>query len=287
MDNGSKSLIKRLYGSSKAHTLPGRHGSRLGFTLIELLVVVSIIALLVSILLPALGKAREQARMTICASNLRSVGVAMATYTTDYEDSYPPAVTFIDNRWNFAIPHGIQHLYSQTYLSRYVDAQGSTANRDDEGLVIFQCPSQQTARYDVDYFSQFVLNPFGADPQEAMRQNSSYAFNRNLGRGSTGGAIIPPLRTGSVRMPSATVAIIENWPGGSYFIPRNAGFKEDNSRTMPKCASWRHGTTTMNVMFADWHVEKRFNSDPEMEANIDMLDNEYPALGSIWGPPIY
>jgi len=56
-----------------------------GFTLVELLVVVSIIALLVSMLLPALAQAREHARMLDCASNLRTLGLASVQYTNDYD----------------------------------------------------------------------------------------------------------------------------------------------------------------------------------------------------------
>ena len=51
-----------------------------GFTVIELLVVVSIIALLVGILLPAIGKARDQAKMAISQANLRNLGTAHAAY---------------------------------------------------------------------------------------------------------------------------------------------------------------------------------------------------------------
>ncbi len=61
-----------------------------GFTLVELLVVVAIIALLVSILLPTLGKAKEQTRTVICMSNLRSLGLGFAFYT-DENDSWWPA----------------------------------------------------------------------------------------------------------------------------------------------------------------------------------------------------
>ena len=60
-----------------------------GFTLIELLVVVAIIALLVSILLPALGKARELARQAVCMANLRGIGQAIAMYKHGNNDCFP------------------------------------------------------------------------------------------------------------------------------------------------------------------------------------------------------
>ena len=64
---------------------------RRGFTLIELLVVMVIIALLVGLLLPALGRAREEARKTQCRSNLRQIGLAMNIYATDNK-GYMPAL---------------------------------------------------------------------------------------------------------------------------------------------------------------------------------------------------
>ena len=59
------------------------------FTLIELLVVVAIIALLISILLPSLSRARELAKRAVCASNLRGLGQAMVIYANDNTEAYP------------------------------------------------------------------------------------------------------------------------------------------------------------------------------------------------------
>ena len=81
-------MIKRARDSGGAPGLSGP-GARFAFTLIELLVVIAIIAVLAAMLLSALSRAKESARVTQCLSNLRQLGLAVRLYADENADEFP------------------------------------------------------------------------------------------------------------------------------------------------------------------------------------------------------
>jgi prepilin-type N-terminal cleavage/methylation domain-containing protein len=74
---------------------------RKGFTLIELLVVIAIIAILAAILFPVFAQAREKARQTVCASNLKQLGIAQQMYLQDFDEQFfvRPRDNSVPNRY--------------------------------------------------------------------------------------------------------------------------------------------------------------------------------------------
>ena len=72
---------------------------RKAFTLIELLVVIAVIAVLMAILMPALSRAREQGKRTVCVNNLKQLTVGWILYADDNNDKIPPANTGATVAW--------------------------------------------------------------------------------------------------------------------------------------------------------------------------------------------
>ena len=89
------------------------NSSRRGFTLIELLVMISIIALLIALLLPALSVAREMGRRAVCASNLRTWGLGMHTYSIDHGGGYVPQTQLV---------YGGGQFHMRDWVFRYLES---------------------------------------------------------------------------------------------------------------------------------------------------------------------
>jgi prepilin-type processing-associated H-X9-DG protein len=147
--------------------LTGPARQEVAFTLVELLVVIGIIALLISILLPALSSARKQANTVKCASNLRQIGTVAQMYANENKG-------FIPRDYN----HGTQYLtgqylyaeqFGKYFLKDFVSigAQDTSGNRDKAlkpqfaRIDVYQCPVFPNDQQELDY----VANGFQISPE--------------------------------------------------------------------------------------------------------------------------
>lgn len=222
-----------------------------GFTLIELLVVISIIALLISMLLPALSKARESAQATQCLSHQRQSGLAMAMYIAENDDFYTPFLLSHKTYPAMPIITWSEHFYQVGYLG---DAR------------VFDCPALE-ARYNPAHYSPNWDRANSDDyiPSRYWRPFwVEYGLNVNHIGGSyrSGGGSYQPARATEIASPSATLLFADSimtdlGPGrrvGYYFV-------WDAYNPATGQADARHGNA-INVTWADGHGTRHPVTDP-------------------------
>lgn len=149
---------------------------RKAFTLIELLVVVAIIALLIAILLPSLGKAREKARRLTCGTNLRAITQAQLTYVNQNNDTFPN----ISN----AAPDGADALWWEAGRRDQIGLNGigPYLGLSKGSYKVLLCPTDDPTRHkNPDYPFSFSFNwAFSCTPHTAFAANNEQKLYRKL-----------------------------------------------------------------------------------------------------------
>ena len=174
-----------------------------GFTLVELLVVISIIALLLSILMPTLGKAREQARSVVCLSNLRRIAVSVLLYSED-NDGTMMFTLFNGNTWQ-------DHLYITEDDTSALRMPGSNKRRTR-----FHCPSEPKHGFGVE-------PPTRGPYQLSWGPPGDYGLNRGTGSDPMCGQ---QDRFGIVTMPSAKLVSIKR-PNERFLVVDSENYFAD------------------------------------------------------------
>lgn len=219
--------------------------TRHAFTLIELLVVIAIIALLAAILFPAFSRARENARRTSCASNLKQIGLGLLQYVGDYDDKMPrsfygtfEASTPTNYKWMDAIfpyvkSEALFDCPSDSLSPKYKFADGQNyGSYAQNGAYSAPGDAQTPPRSSGLYLVS--LASIAASSQTVWATDSNNSNDENKG-GSSGGSYGFLWATAA-----ATVDFTIETPGSGY--RQFKGIAE------------RHLETT-NVLYCDGHVK--------------------------------
>ena len=143
---------------------------RHGFTLIELLVVIAIIALLIGILLPALGEARKSARKAVCLSNQGQLGRAMMTYAVDFHDRIA-AYTWKRGFHSYSRWPELNNASTsaQASMNQAVDILRRLADREDIPVLLGRIPHRRYTHLILnDYLSAKLPEKAMACPEDAI-----------------------------------------------------------------------------------------------------------------------
>jgi len=221
-----------------------RNSRRYAFTLIELLVVIAIIAVLASMLLPALSKARNKARAIECTSNLKQLAQANMGYISDYDDYFPDAV--VNNANSF--------VGQCNKLAEYVGAKR-------QGYGTYQLTYYVSGKWYPTM--KIVLCPSSNSPYV---NGNNYSWNVNLCGGILSSTFAPyqhrkiteVVHSGRIQMMGDGGGDI--W-GGYNTHSRGANTDSLSSPYRPQSTIRRHDQAA-NIVFVDAHVEPERCSPP-------------------------
>ncbi len=216
----------------------GRPASRpAGFTLIELLVVISIIALLIGILLPALGAARQVARQSQCLQHLRQIAVGCQTYATDNKEylpieySWPRSGTIFKLNISYQ-KQGLQILMLSDYVASTDVYRCAEAERTQSQGELFVPPARAAVIPGIGWYEVGINDQGHLDnAATAERFYTDYKLNDNISR--DGGIVNRPVY--NLPIPTETVIGLDfdtpspaQGPGSNLEVLRHGGGKGNN-----------------------------------------------------------